>query len=173
MVKGIASGNLALSAAILFCGLTYTKVANMAMLLNMPIFSESTFHRLQKEYLYPIVHTAYVQQQQTVTEFLRGKPLQLSGDGRCDSPGHSAKYCTYSLMDSVTDLILDYSLVQVTETVSSVAMETEGLQRCLSNVLSSGLQIEAYAERKNKKMCEVVAMDPIYHKPSLVVCTNM
>ena len=49
MVKGIASGNLALSAAILFCGLTYTKVANMAMLLNMPIFSESTFHRLQKD----------------------------------------------------------------------------------------------------------------------------
>eukprot|EP00731_Ephydatia_muelleri_P024187 Em0016g458a len=115
MVKGIASGNLALSAAILFCGLTYTKVANRAMLLNMPIFSESTFHRLQKEYLYPVVHTAYVQQQRTVTEFLRGKPLQLSGDGRCDSPGHSAKYCTYSLMDSVTDLILDYSLVQVTE----------------------------------------------------------
>ena len=97
MVKGIASGNLALSAAILFCGLTYTKVANMAMLLNMPIFSESTFHRLQKEYLYPVVHTAYVQQQQTVTEFLRGKPLQLSGDGRCDSPGHSAKYPLWTL----------------------------------------------------------------------------
>ena len=111
----------------------------------MPIFSESTFHTLQKEYLYPVLHTTYVQQQQTVTEFLRGKPLQLSGDGRCDSPGHSAKYCTYSLMDSVTDLILDYSLVQVTETGSSVAMEKEGLQRCLSNVLSSGLQIESIA----------------------------
>ena len=40
-------------------------------------------------------------------------------------------------MDSVTDLILDYSIVQVTETGSSVAMETNGLQRCLSNVLSS------------------------------------
>ena len=91
------------------------------------------------------MHTAYVQQQQIVTEFLRGKPLQLSGDGHCDSPGHSAKYCTYSRMDSVTDLILDYSLVQVTETGSSVAMETEGLQRCLSNVLSSGLQIESIA----------------------------
>ena len=80
-----------------------------------------------------------------MTEFLRGKPLQLSGDGRCDSPGHNAKYCTYSLTDSVTDLILDYNLVQVTETGSSVAMEKDGLQRCLSNVLSSGLQIESIA----------------------------
>jgi len=40
-----------------------------------------------------------------------------------DSPGYSAKYCTYTLMDSATDLILDYSLVQCTETSSAVAME--------------------------------------------------
>lgn len=91
------------------------------------------------------MHTAYTQQQQVVKEFLKGTPLQLSGDGRCDSPGHIAKYCTYSLMDTVTDLILDYSLVQVTETGSSVAMETEGLQRCVTNVLSSGLQIDSFA----------------------------
>ena len=52
----------------------------------------------------------------------------LHGDGRCDSPGYSAKYCTYYIMDSVSGLILDYNLVQSTETESSVAMEKEGLQ---------------------------------------------
>lgn len=30
----------------------------------------------------------------------------LSGDGRCDSPGKSEKYCTYSLMESTDNLIL-------------------------------------------------------------------
>ena len=34
-----------------------------------------------------------------------------------------------------TGLILDYSLVQVTETGISVAMEKEGLQRCINYVL--------------------------------------
>ena len=65
----------------------------------------------------------------------------MSGDGRCDSPGYSSKYGTYSLMDSATDHILDYSLVQVTETGSSVAMEKEGLRRCLDKVLAQGVEI--------------------------------
>ena len=51
----------------------------------------------------------------------------------------------YTLMDTDADLILDYSLVQVTETGSSVAMETEDLQCCLTKVLSSGLQIDSIA----------------------------
>ena len=50
MVKCIAAGNLALSTAIYFYGYNYTKVANMAELLNLPILSESSFHSLQKEY---------------------------------------------------------------------------------------------------------------------------
>ena len=70
------------------------------------MFNESTFYRLQKEYLFPVIHTNYVMQQDAVLEFLWGNVLKLSGDGRCDSPGYSAKYCTYSLMDSATDLNL-------------------------------------------------------------------
>ena len=34
------------------------------------------------------------------------KSVVLRWDGRCDSPGKSAKYCTYSLMDSENDKIL-------------------------------------------------------------------
>ena len=60
-------------------------------------------------------------------EYLRGNQLHLSGDGRCDSPGYSAKYGTYTLTDSATDLILDYSLVQVSDVGSSVAKEKRGI----------------------------------------------
>ena len=90
---GEIEGCLALSAAILFCGLTYTRVAHMANLLNMPILSDRSFYRFQKEFLHPVLHTSYIQQKQTVLEFLKGSPLHLSGDGCCDSPGYSAKYC--------------------------------------------------------------------------------
>ena len=64
------------------------------------MFSESTLYRQQKEYLFPVIHTNYVMQQDAVLEFLRGNDLKLYGD-------YSAKYCTYSLMDSATDLILE------------------------------------------------------------------
>ena len=105
MVRGMAAGNLLLSAAILLCGLTFTSIANLADVFNLAVFSERYFYKLQKEYLYPVVHTNYTRQQEAVVEYLRGEQLHLSGDGRCDSPGYSAKYGTYSLMDSATDLI--------------------------------------------------------------------
>ena len=37
----------------------------------------------------------------------------LAGDGRCDSPGHNAKYGTYSVMEVTTEKIVDFSVVQV------------------------------------------------------------
>ena len=70
------------------------------------MFGESTFNRLQKEYLLPVIQINYAKQQDAVLQFLRGNDLKLSGDGQCDSPGYSAKYRTYSLMDSATDFIL-------------------------------------------------------------------
>ena len=121
----MGAGNLMVVTAILFCGLTFTDISNLARLLNLAMFSESTFYGLQKEYLFPVIHTNYVMQQNAVLEFLRGANIQLSGDGRCDSPGYSAKYCTYSLMDSATDL---NKLIQSLETGSSVAMEKERLR---------------------------------------------
>ena len=141
MVRGMAAGNLLLSAAILLCGLTFTGIANLADVFNLVMFGERYFYKLQKEYLYPVVHTNYVMQQEAVIEYLRGNKLHLSGDGRCDSPGYSAKYGTYSLMHSATDLIL----VQVTETGSSVAMEKDGLRRCLDKVLAQGVEITSIA----------------------------
>lgn len=37
----------------------------------------------------------------------------LGGDGRCYSPGYSAKYCSYSLIDLESNKIIDVQLVQV------------------------------------------------------------
>ena len=114
-------------------------------MLNLAMFSERRFYDLQKDYMYPVVHTTYVRQQEVFTEYSRDNQLHLSGDSRCDSPGYSAKYTTYSLMDSTTDLILDYSLAHVSETGSSVAMEKEGLRRCLDKLFDQGVNIISVA----------------------------
>ena len=57
-----------------------------------------------------------------------GRKLTLAGDGRCDSPGYSAKYGTSTLMDVETDLIVDFHVSQSTDTTSSVAMEKHGFE---------------------------------------------
>ena len=61
----------------------------------------------------------------------------MSGDGRCDSPGYSAKYGTYTFLDSKTNLIADFEVVQSTETTSSVAMEKLGFCRTLDRCKQS------------------------------------
>ena len=40
----------------------------------------------------------------------------LCGDGRNDSPGHSAKYCTYFLMEQFMDVIVDLHVTDKRET---------------------------------------------------------
>ena len=98
-------------------------------------------------------------QQNAVLEFLRGTNLQLSGDGRCDSPGYSTKYCTYSLMDSATDLILDYKLIQSSETGSSVAMEKEGLRRSLNYLLEQDVSIITIATDRHRGVDALMKSD--------------
>ena len=69
----------------------------------------------QKKYLHSAVQRTYQQQQYTLLDNIKaeGRDLIIGGDGRCDSPGHSAKYGTYSLMDAEQNKILDSQLVQV------------------------------------------------------------
>ncbi|KAH7973773.1 hypothetical protein HPB49_005092 [Dermacentor silvarum] len=59
---------------------------------------------------------------------------QLAGDSRVDSPGYSAKYGTYSLLDTSLNRIIDMQLVQSNEVTSSGAMELEGLKRALKGL---------------------------------------
>ena len=62
------------------------------------------------------------------------RPVVLAGDGRCDSPGFSAKYCVYSLMDIVTRKVVDVQFVDKRETeLKSPRMEKLGQQRALTS----------------------------------------
>ena len=47
-------------------------------------------------------------------------PLILGGDGRADSPGHSAKFGTYSMIELNHNVVLDIQIVQVRNLVHTV-----------------------------------------------------
>ena len=107
------AGNLLTSAAILFSGSFPTKALRMFSALNCPTVSSQTFFRHQSAYLFPAVNVNYERHQNSVLASLREKGLVLAGDGRADSPGHSAKFGTYSVIDLTCNKVVDFKLVQV------------------------------------------------------------
>jgi len=145
MIEGMAAGNLLLSSSILLSGSTYTKVTSLADILKLKFFSERTFYSIQDKYLFPVINEFWHQEQNSVFSELADKDLWLSGDGRCDSPGHNAKYDTYTMIDQQTDKIVDFHVVQVTEVNNSNAMEREGFKRCMNHIQDHGGQIEVVA----------------------------
>ena len=134
--------NVLLAASILLSGNTYEHVNGMAKLLRLSFIGKSVFYTLQENVLFPAVAQAWRINQASVIDALKNVgSVDLCGDGRCDSPGHSAKYGTYTLLDEKTGKFPAFSVVQVTEVTSSNAMEVEGCRRVLDNVLSSNLQV--------------------------------
>ena len=141
-VKGTAAGNLLITAAIVFSGNTYKHAADFAKQLNLQFISSSYYYKIQRKIIFPVIQKAWKKNQAEVVKQLKqNKSVDLCGDGRCDSPGHSAKYGTYTLMDEKSNLIVEFSLVQVTEVSSSNAMEYEGCKRSLNSVIKKKVPI--------------------------------
>ena len=66
-----------------------------------------------------------------------------TGDGRNDSPGHSAQYCTYTIMDEQTSTILDMQVVDKREVdYKSTNMEKEALKRGLQSLKREKLNLK-------------------------------
>lgn len=70
------------------------------------------------------------------------KGIAVGGDGRCDSPGHNAKYGSYTIMDTRRSQIVDTQLVQCSEVTSSNAMEKEGLVRVMVAMQHQRIKID-------------------------------
>lgn len=70
----------------------------------------------------------------------------IAGDGRCDSPGNSAKFCSYSMMDISTSKVLHVETIDKREVqLQSSNMEMEGVKRALDFLLTKldkSVQIE-------------------------------
>ncbi|XP_072022164.1 uncharacterized protein [Amphiura filiformis] len=133
--EAVPAGNIMIPAAILFSGNNFGKVCHFANVLNWQFLSKTTYNTHQADYLFPCIHDTWANEQEKLWDAIREKGgLKSCGDARCDSPGHNAKYSTYSVMDMDTDLIVDMEVVQKTEVTSSNAMEKEGCRRLLDRL---------------------------------------
>ena len=137
-------GNFLIAGAILCSGQTFERVRGMFSLINITTISSTTYEKMQKDYFIPQISAAWIEEQSKAIAEIKSRevPVRLASDGRCDSPGFSAKYCLYSHIDLQTNKILSLQLVQVSETGSSGKMEVLGYERGMDYLLQQGLNIE-------------------------------
>lgn len=106
-------GNLLCAAGILLTGSNPARALNFLSHIGIMSISQRTYNLIQKLYLIPSVFNVWNKHQQALFKQLEGKDLVLGGDARCDSPGHSAKYGTYHLVELTTRKVVCMELIQV------------------------------------------------------------
>ena len=91
---------------------------------------------MQTSYIILEVKRYWSQMKSEIWDILCEESLVLAGDGRNDSPGHSAKYCMYALMETELDIIVDVEIVDKRESGGvSTNMEVLGLKRILERMV--------------------------------------
>ena len=132
-----------LASALLLSGNSYTKVGLMFTFCNLQYFSKTLFNQYQSLFITPAVNEFWEQRNQQLWQEKAGKDIILSGDGRNDSPGHSAQYCTYSLADMNEHAILQMNIVDVREAAGkSNNMERIEYERGMDKLLTSPISIK-------------------------------
>ena len=142
LVNRAAAGNVLLSGAILFTGNTFSRVSEVASAINLAFLSKSDYHNWQKKHLFPVINDRWQQEKAAVlADLLDRNSVTLLGDGRCDSPGYSAKYGTYTMMDKESEKIVDFEVCHVKQSTSAQAMEKRGFNLCLDRALNIGIPV--------------------------------
>lgn len=136
-------GDLQLSSAIFLSGNNFEKIELLCSIFNLPMVSKSAHYRFQSSVIIPIVNKAW----ESVVRHNRVRSSQneriLLGDGRMDSPGFCAKYCTYVAMDYDTNDIISLEVIDKREvSLKSPLMEKEGFVRTLDSLESDGINIK-------------------------------
>ena len=143
-MRGMATGNLLLSASILYSGNTFSRVKEMLDIANIAFISATTYNEIQKCYLFPSIHHVYTTNREIIFGNVRDEgAVQLSGDGRCDSPGYSAKFGTYTLMNTANNQILDFTVTHCNIAGNSVRMELHGLKELIQRLNENGVEISS------------------------------
>ena len=133
----VYAATVLLAASIIVSGNNFDKLSMLMKFLNVSFLSESTFSRIQATCVTPVVKELWEAMKEKVWQALKGEELALAGDGRNDSPGHSAKYCVYTLMEHYLHLIVDIEVVDKRETGgSSATMEKLALKRLIERAMA-------------------------------------
>ena len=91
------NGNIAIAASILISGSSYQPFRDAMDIAKVKMSSKGTFFT---------INNVYQRKRHEILERTKkSKNICLVGDGRCDSPGFSATYGTYTLMNEINNIM--------------------------------------------------------------------
>ena len=154
----IPLGNILISLAILLSGSLVAKSIRMFEAMGMAAINARTYHRHQRFLLNPCVDDQWTTTKKKLLDGITNtaKGITISGDGRCDTPGHNAKFCSYTIMDSHTSKIIDAQLIQSNEVANSNCMEKEGLRRGIAELTTHDVKIESIVTDRHPQIIKFV-----------------
>lgn len=143
LLDNTPAGNIQLSTAVYISGASFFKVQRVFKAMRLQMFLYDTFRRHARMFVEPaIVHTWKRSQEVMLQQLSQDEKVILGGDMRADSPGHCAKYGSYTIMDLNTNTIVDLQLIQSNEVGGSSYMEKEGPKRSLSLLRARDVNID-------------------------------
>ncbi|KAG1701362.1 HEAT repeat-containing protein 3 [Nymphon striatum] len=144
-VHRIYVGNLLFPCSVFATGGSFRQAQQMLDCFNIKMIRERAAYNIQAAFIIPECEKMWQVHQQNVLESICDKQLELSGDARCDSPGHCASLGTYSMLDTKSNLIVEQQTVHVTEVKNSYWLEPQGLERCLKTLKEKDANIRLLA----------------------------
>ena len=127
---------LLMAAGILLTGNNFDKITLLCNFLGIDFLSSSTYYRIQRHFVVPECVRFWDDMKTEIWSTIGSESIILCGDGRNDSPGHCAKYCTYVMMEQILNVIVDLEIIDKREVGGiSTNMEVFGLRKLLERIV--------------------------------------
>lgn len=153
-------GNFKFCSAIVLSGNNYRKIALLCKFLRVGIPSKTSFDNLQRNYIVPEVNKYWTTMKQTTQEKLRALDVVAAGDGRMDSPGHSAQYCTYTMMNQADKDIIAMEIVDKRECLlKATLLEATGFKKAMTDLDSAGVTVAEVVTDAHPQISSIMKKD--------------
>ncbi|XP_035679601.1 uncharacterized protein LOC118417944 [Branchiostoma floridae] len=131
---GVQGGDLMQTSSLLLSGNNYGKYSLMCKFMDLGCVNESTFYKIQRQYCVDAIDEYWAKQQEIVRDLRIKEEVVLLGDGRTDSPGHCAQYCTYTALDNASGSIVAIEVVDKRDTDRKSSVMKEGFKRAMDDL---------------------------------------
>ncbi|XP_037641699.1 uncharacterized protein LOC119497554 isoform X2 [Sebastes umbrosus] len=158
------AGNLQLSAAVYLSGASFFKVEKIFKAMELQMFQYDTFRRHTRMFIEPaVVNKWKTSQDVTVQRLSEEDKVVVGGDMKAVSPGRSAKFGCYTMMDLKTNMVVDIQLVHSNEVGAGYHREKEGMKRSLTLLEERGVTLDSIVIKRHPKIQKFLRESNITH----------